>query len=92
MRIVLENLEKETHMSFQGHIENGTIVLDESVFLPNGTLVRIKPVTSRENTESLRPVVADNDQPRSFEIDSVLGALRGRGGRVFGTPRTRFTP
>ncbi len=52
-------------MSFQGHIENGTIVLDESVFLPNGTLVRIKPVTSRENTESLRPVVADNDQPHT---------------------------
>jgi len=33
-------------MSFQGHIENGLVVLDEPVSLPNGTVVRIEPVES----------------------------------------------
>ena len=31
-------------MSFQGHIENGMVILDEPVALPDGTLVRIEPL------------------------------------------------
>jgi hypothetical protein len=31
-------------MSYQGHVRNGTIVLDDQIELPEGTLVRIEPV------------------------------------------------
>ena len=31
-------------MSFEGHIENGVVVFDESVTLPDGTAVRVEPV------------------------------------------------
>jgi hypothetical protein len=48
-------------MSFQGHIENGAVVLDEPLSLPNGTVVRIEPV------EAQGPVVADTDQPRTMQ-------------------------
>ena len=55
-------------MSFQGHIENGAVVLDEPVSLPNGTAVRIEPLeVSREQPKSLGPVVADTDQPRTMQ-------------------------
>ena len=55
-------------MSFQGHIENGVVVLDEPMSLPNGTVVRIEPVeASREKVESWGPVVADSDQPCTMQ-------------------------
>lgn len=55
-------------MSFQGHIENGVVVVDEPLSLPNGTVVRIEPVVaSREKVDSWRPVVADTDQPRTMQ-------------------------
>ena len=55
-------------MSFQGHIENGLVVLDEPLSLPNGTAVRIEPVEApREKAESWGPVVADTDQPRTLQ-------------------------
>lgn len=51
-------------MSFQGHIENGVVVLDEPMSLGNGTIVRIEPVeTARKPEESSGVVVADTDQP-----------------------------
>lgn len=31
-------------MSFQGHIENGKVIFDEPVSLPEGTEVRVEPV------------------------------------------------
>lgn len=34
-------------MSYQGHVENGVILLDEPAELPEGTLVRIEPVVRR---------------------------------------------
>ncbi len=55
-------------MSFQGHMENGAVVLDEPVSLPNGTVVRIEPVeAAREKAEPNGPVVADTDQPYTME-------------------------
>ena len=33
-------------MSFQGHVENGVVVFDEPVTLPEGTAVRVQPVTT----------------------------------------------
>jgi hypothetical protein len=50
-------------MSFQGHIENGAVVLDEPVSLPNGTVVRIELVDAAKEQAKVRgPVVADTDQ------------------------------
>ena len=47
--------------SFQGHMEDGAVVLDEPVALPNGT---VEPVeASREKPEAWGPMVADTDQP-----------------------------
>jgi hypothetical protein len=55
-------------MSFQGHIENGVVVLDEPLSLPNGTVVRIEPVeASRKKAESCGPVTADTDQPYTVQ-------------------------
>jgi hypothetical protein len=31
-------------MTYRGHIQNGFIVLDETVVLPEGTQVRVEPV------------------------------------------------
>ncbi len=47
-------------MSFQGHIENGGVVLDEPVLLPNGTVVRIEPVEPV-------PLCADTDLPNTMQ-------------------------
>jgi len=33
-------------MSYQGHIENGVVVFDQPVSLPNGTEVRVEPVAA----------------------------------------------
>ena len=35
-------------MSYQGHVENGVILLDEPAELPDGSLVRIEPVAPRK--------------------------------------------
>lgn len=31
-------------MTYRGHIENGLVVLDDTVTLPEGTAVRVEPV------------------------------------------------
>ena len=55
-------------MSFQGHIENGVVVLDEPVSLPNGTVVRVEPVEgTKEKAESSGPVSADTDRPHTMQ-------------------------
>jgi hypothetical protein len=33
-------------MRFQGHVENGRIVLDQPLPLPDGTPVRVEPITA----------------------------------------------
>jgi hypothetical protein len=63
-------------MSFQGHIENGVVVLDEPVSLPNGTVVRIEPVeAAKEKAESWGPVSADTDQP--YTMQQMAQAWKG---------------
>jgi hypothetical protein len=37
---------KGMEMSFQGHIENGAVVLHQPVSLPNGTPVRVEVISS----------------------------------------------
>jgi len=40
--------------TYKGHVENGVIVLDERVALPDGTAVRIEPVPSDADLDRLR--------------------------------------
>ena len=37
-------------MTYRGHIENGLVVLDETVALPEGTPVHIQPILESRNT------------------------------------------
>jgi hypothetical protein len=53
-------------MSFAGHIEQGMVVFDEAVSLPEGSRVRVEPVASpAQSPESNRPLIPDTDQPRT---------------------------
>jgi hypothetical protein len=54
-------------MSFQGHIENGMVVFDEEVSLPDGTRVRVDPLTSPKEPDASKPITADTDHPRTFQ-------------------------
>ena len=38
-------------MTYRGHIENGTVVLDEPVDVPEGTAVIVEPVVAGKRTE-----------------------------------------
>ena len=40
-------------MTYKGHVENGAVVLDEPVSLPDGTPVRIEPADDAESLETL---------------------------------------
>lgn len=45
-------------MSFEGHIENGVVVFDKPVSLPNGTPVRVEVVaTGKTLAERFKDVV-----------------------------------
>jgi len=37
-------------MTYRGHIENGSVVLDEAVVLPEGTKVRVEPLAESGKT------------------------------------------
>jgi hypothetical protein len=37
-------------MTYRGHIENGLVVLDEQIGLPEGTIVQVEPVCSQRPT------------------------------------------
>ena len=47
-------------MPFQGHIENGLVVFDERVSLPNGTVVRVELVTPFEEKQPSSETRATN--------------------------------
>ena len=38
-------------MAYRGHIENGTVVLDEPVNIPEGTVVEVVPVVAENRAE-----------------------------------------
>ena len=44
-------------MSFQGHVQDGVVVFDEAVSLPNGTKVVVQPVIGKPSV--LRPGTGD---------------------------------
>lgn len=45
-------------MTYRGHIQNGVVILDEKVDLPDGTVVRIEPIVGAQ-TKSLADQFAD---------------------------------
>jgi hypothetical protein len=59
-------------MTYKGHVENGTIVLDDPVELPEGAVVKIE-VANRE-----QPDDADTPEPSFAErYRPFIGALDG---------------
>ncbi len=72
-------------MSFQGQIQNGMVVFDETVSLPNGTRVRVEPVApSMEESgtsQAVEPMahawrtitkpISEDDVPLSPDPDDV---------------------
>jgi len=38
-------------MTYRGHVEDGKIILDEGAGLPEGTEVRVRPVTTSKATD-----------------------------------------
>ena len=59
-------------MSYRGHIEDGVVVLDEDVQLPNGTAVNVEPVMPvlTEPVEDDIPTLYDRLKP-------FVGAVQG---------------
>jgi len=58
-------------MTYQGHIENGVIVLDEPANLQNGARVRIELLLDSETMPK-----ADGPQGTQFEhYKSIIGAI-----------------
>jgi hypothetical protein len=53
-------------MVYRGHIENGGIVLDDSVNLPEGTKVSIEPFGSGELREDQAPPLTLNERLKPF--------------------------
>jgi len=44
-------VRKGEPMAYRGHIENGTVVLDEPVAVPEGTAVTVEPVVAENRGE-----------------------------------------
>jgi len=61
-------------MSYRGHIEDGVVVLDDDVQLPNGTAVNVEPVI---------PVLTE---PVEDEIPTLYDRLKPFVGAVQGLP------
>jgi len=55
-------------MSFHGHVENGVVVFDEPVSLPEGTPVRVEPVAAARGQTGTPP------KTLAERFGSVIGA------------------
>jgi hypothetical protein len=44
-------------MTLRGHIQNGTVVLDEPAALPDGSIVKIEPIEESDEIISLRKML-----------------------------------
>jgi hypothetical protein len=64
----------EMNMSFQGHVVNGVVVLDDGATLPEGAEVRVELVPARPNT------------PPAEESPSLYDALKPFIGQAEGLP------
>jgi hypothetical protein len=59
-------------MVYQGHVENGTVVLDNPATLPDGTRVEIAVIEEREGEDVSYPVPSLYDR-----LKSVVGMAKG---------------
>ena len=65
-------------MTYRGHIENGVVVFDEPVVLPEGTAVRIEPAEVVGNANATIPSADDAgasgeaEQPASPQKQATL--------------------
>jgi hypothetical protein len=59
-------------MTYRGHIENGTIVLDKAPQYPNGTEVEVVMIVSSPETQDTLPL------PTLYErYKSIIGIAKG---------------
>ena len=60
-------------MVYRGHIENGTVVLDEPVDVPEGTVVTVEPASSHaEDPLALATSVYEGLSPNQIgELESI---------------------
>lgn len=59
-------------MTYQGHIENGTIILDTAPQYPNGTKVEVVMIASSPETQDVLPL------PTLYErYKSIIGIAKG---------------
>ena len=58
-------------MTYKGHVENGAVVLDDPIDLPEGAIVRIElAVGGQDKTEEAFPSLAES-------LSSVIGKAEG---------------
>jgi hypothetical protein len=64
-------------MTVDGHIENGQIVLNQEVSLPEGTKVRVEFMPSESHAEA-RNEVTSEELPSLYErMKPFVGAVKG---------------
>ena len=57
-------------MTYRGHVENGVVVFDETVVLPEGAAVRVDVLD--------RGKIVEEDGPTLYDrLKSVIGAAKG---------------
>jgi hypothetical protein len=56
-------------MTYRGHVENGAVVLDEPIVLPEGVAVQVDVLDKKESEET-GPALYDR-------LKSVIGAAQG---------------
>ncbi|HEO70174.1 MAG TPA: hypothetical protein ENN80_02855 [Candidatus Hydrogenedentes bacterium] len=70
-------------MGFKGHIEGNVVVLDESVDLPEGTVVEVLPVT-----DQVRPTIAERFKKVIGVVDDLPEDMaRNHDHYIHGTPK-----
>jgi hypothetical protein len=52
----LDECEKEENMTYRGHVENGTVVVDGSARLPEGAKVEIAVIQTSHDTLNGKPI------------------------------------
>jgi len=57
-------------MTYPGHVENGLVVLDESVTLPEGASVKVELLVEKKETEDSGPTLYER-------LRSVIGTAQG---------------
>lgn len=64
-------------MSIHGHVQNGMVVLDQPLPLPDGTRVRVEPVAGPDerfwHSPSLDELARQQDVAKPASVENLLG-------------------